>query len=798
MNPTLNSGSGGAVGLAAANLSRSRKQVLDLINRLHNTGVGREVDLPLIAVIGSQSAGKSSLIESISGITLPRAAGTCTRCPTECRLVQSGDDWKCIVRLRFTTDRRGHPITPPRIISFGSPILNRSEVEERIRRAQKAILNPSQTDATVFLDNTFELEGDNEIDFSASQVCLEISGPEITDLTFIDLPGLIQTTGSRGQESDIQLVEDLVSSYISRPNCLILLTTTCEVDFQTQGAHRLAKRYDEEGARTVGVLTKPDRIDAGNERLWTPLIRNEEEPLKNNWYCVKQPSPSDLSSGITWQGARDQEVRFFETHAPWSELEDMYKAYLGTPNLVERLSELLSDLIQEKLPEIEQHISRELEIVRNALASLPKEPSNDPFHEIFALLQEFFMDVSKTVEGIPEEGKLLQTIRPRHERFRRAIRNTAPRFSPFERNKWQSSASIPFLENEDGAETDGEDTSDHETEQECALSDQEEAQSVSTDRVVDDPYEEAVDGHYEMYIDAPARPAPHPKTIFIDEVMWRAHNARTRELPHNYPFVVQQAYVSEFYSKWTAPSLTLASFVKATLIKTINDVVRERFCTFGQGHLERRMRAIMQNHILKCFKQCVTQIEWVHSLEDRPFTLNEHYLNDYKVKFKTKYSVERQTRLGSSKFLDAVQTYKPLAYNSYGAQPTATGIHKIIEGFTEVGQSVVASDLPKILPWSDPMEPALNIMADVRAYFQVAYKRYADMIPLAIDKVLIRGITNGLSQFVVNELGILGPEGTAICKDLAREDSRVAERRRTLRARLETLERASSELMIGF
>jgi len=41
--------------------------------------VGADMDLPMIAVIGSQSAGKSSLIESISGITLPRAAGTCTR-----------------------------------------------------------------------------------------------------------------------------------------------------------------------------------------------------------------------------------------------------------------------------------------------------------------------------------------------------------------------------------------------------------------------------------------------------------------------------------------------------------------------------------------------------------------------------------------------------------------------------------------------------------------------------------------------------------------------------------------------
>ena len=38
-----------------------------------------DLDIPAIAVMGGQSAGKSSLIEAISGITLPRASGTCTR-----------------------------------------------------------------------------------------------------------------------------------------------------------------------------------------------------------------------------------------------------------------------------------------------------------------------------------------------------------------------------------------------------------------------------------------------------------------------------------------------------------------------------------------------------------------------------------------------------------------------------------------------------------------------------------------------------------------------------------------------
>ncbi|KAG9308179.1 P-loop containing nucleoside triphosphate hydrolase protein [Chiua virens] len=73
-----------AVGLSDVNSAQNRREMLELVNRLHDTGVQTDIDLPMIAVIGNQSAGKSSLIESISGITLPRSSGTCTRCPTEC------------------------------------------------------------------------------------------------------------------------------------------------------------------------------------------------------------------------------------------------------------------------------------------------------------------------------------------------------------------------------------------------------------------------------------------------------------------------------------------------------------------------------------------------------------------------------------------------------------------------------------------------------------------------------------------------------------------------------------------
>jgi len=146
-----------------------------------------DIDLPQIAVVGIQSAGKSSLIESISGITLPRASGTCTRCPTECRLSYSSQPWKCTVSLRITTDARGQPLGQSKNEIFGDPIQDRKQVEDRIRRAQLAILNPGKP-ARKFLTDDESVEG-SALTFSMNCVSLAISGPDVADLSFVDLPG---------------------------------------------------------------------------------------------------------------------------------------------------------------------------------------------------------------------------------------------------------------------------------------------------------------------------------------------------------------------------------------------------------------------------------------------------------------------------------------------------------------------------------------------------------------------------------------------------------------------------------
>ncbi|KAF9230465.1 hypothetical protein BU15DRAFT_83597 [Melanogaster broomeanus] len=131
-----------------------------------------------------------------------------------------------------------------------------------------------------------------------SYVSLEISGSELEDLSFVDLPGLIMGVGRAGNERDIDLVKLLVTSYIQKESCVILLTVACETNFENQGAHHLAKMFNPEGKQMVSVLTKPDHIPIGDEPSWLKIIRNETEPLVNNWYhtVFKQASPGISSA----------------------------------------------------------------------------------------------------------------------------------------------------------------------------------------------------------------------------------------------------------------------------------------------------------------------------------------------------------------------------------------------------------------------------------------------------------------------------------------------------------------------
>ncbi|KAG9082166.1 hypothetical protein FS749_007065, partial [Ceratobasidium sp. UAMH 11750] len=565
------------VGISASSYGTKQRKLLDLINRLHNTGIQSDIDLPQICVVGSQSAGKSSLIESISGIKLPRATGTCTRCPTECRLSFSTEPWSCTVHLRFLKDENGNDISPVRNITFGGVITDKDQVEDRLRRAQLAILNPG-VNATSYLGDIIPTTSSDAVAFSENFVSVEISGPDVTNLSFCDLPGIIANVREGSDEGDIDLVKRLVTSYIRKDSCIILLTVTCETDYENQGARSLAKQYDPQGKRTIGVLTKPDRIEKGEEQKWLGFIRGETEVLSKGWFCVKQPSPSELEKNLTWREARAREEEFFMTHEPWSSQMITVRQHFGTARLTSRLSEILSDHIAKRMPSLLNEIHRLHQGTMESLRALPDEISDDPAAEVLNLVMKFHRQVEMHVEGIPDGDGLIQQIRTVQDKFRQAIRHSAPDFRPFkrpsndeEKEKDPKMPDAAFLNEEESAEV--EDISD--------------------------------------------------RTLFEDDVSKLSDQAVTRELPKNVPFIVKRELIKSFVDMWGGPTITLLEDVERILSVYMRRLVDSCFKQHSYGGLHNAVGAIVAERIMGCREYADAQTQFALNIENnQTFTTN--------------------------------------------------------------------------------------------------------------------------------------------------------------------------------
>ena len=247
------------------------------------------------------------------------------------------------------------------------------------------------------------------------------------------------------------------------------------------------------------------------------------------------------------------------------------------------------------MPEIQDELERSILATRKLLGQLPRAPSSDPRSEISTLLHSFTSDLLRHVEGVPDDEHstfgagigLIQAIRPAQDRFRRAIRETAPNFKPFERGT-SSRRYLPrpeFLRSEEGDEGEASD-------------DQEEGGSVT------DMEESANYGSLDLV--GRKRKKPTSEVIYIDDVLDRAHrlvhlmiifswltfcfSARTRELPGHYPFVVQKTFIDSVIKEWHAPAHILCKTVHLTIAEHAKGIVTKHFREFGQGLLEQRVK----------------------------------------------------------------------------------------------------------------------------------------------------------------------------------------------------------------
>lgn len=337
---------------------------LNQIEKIRAHGVGDLISLPAIAVCGDQSAGKSSVLEGITGIPFPRQEGLCTRFPTEIILRHTECE-----SVSITASIRPH-------------ISRTSEVQQTLSAYRREVKDMSElpgiiTDVSRLMNIRGYSDNESGHAFAPDALRIEVTGPIGLHLSVVDLPGLISVANEEQTEEDVEAVHGMVTAYLQSSRTIILAVLQAGNDMANQPIIKLARNYDKLGQRTVGIITKPDLINQGTEAKLALVAKNQDNiKLKLGFFLLKNPSPAELKEGLSMAERSSLELRFFSSPAWASQNLDMNR--VGAEKLRVFLQELLDTHIERELPKVREEIRRLLAVREVELRSLGEaRPTTD-------------------------------------------------------------------------------------------------------------------------------------------------------------------------------------------------------------------------------------------------------------------------------------------------------------------------------------------------------------------------------------------------------------------------------------
>ncbi|KAH6648581.1 P-loop containing nucleoside triphosphate hydrolase protein [Truncatella angustata] len=329
--------------------SKDHKVLMDTIDKLRSKGISRYVDLPQIVVCGDQSSGKSSVLQAISGMSFPIKDNLCTRFATELILRHVPDaPEKCKVSIQPGNDR---------------------SAEERIKLEQfNYSAAPKEIDISALVEKAkmHMSLGEESKTFSSDILRIEVIGPAQPNLTIVDLPGLFRAGNKEQSAEDADTVRELVRTYMSKSLSIILAVVSAKSDFALQEVTQLARKIDRHGHRTIGLITKPDTLDAGSdsERAYLELAQNHDVHFRLGWHILRN---RDYTSRDATNDERDRQEEAFLAQGAWAALPQKQK---GVAALRSRLSGVLTNQILEQLPELISKVDHGLQECSHALEKL--------------------------------------------------------------------------------------------------------------------------------------------------------------------------------------------------------------------------------------------------------------------------------------------------------------------------------------------------------------------------------------------------------------------------------------------
>ena len=320
------------------------RESFDMFSKMRDDCEGKEIQLPQMCVVGDQSSGKSSLLQSLTNVAFSVNSQLCTRAPIVVES-RSGDHERC----QF----RACPSAEFRDIDVG-------DISGEIVKAQGALLSTS---------------GDTELKISEEEITLRVYGPERIDLVMVDLPGIIHNGDS--SEATIKLID----KYIKPEQTLILLISEAKQNEELNKAAELAKQHDPEGKRTLRILTKFDTFDSKEARKHAIDRIVQESSCSLGAHAViclpggEAPSKSfmQLIAGNRLNGGDvtpTEDEAFSKMKTPTEDMLGLPSSRHGVLSLAKRLPALYANLIETNLPRIIQDASTKLSLYTTELNNL--------------------------------------------------------------------------------------------------------------------------------------------------------------------------------------------------------------------------------------------------------------------------------------------------------------------------------------------------------------------------------------------------------------------------------------------
>ncbi|XP_058117233.1 dynamin isoform X3 [Anopheles coustani] len=340
------------------------ESLIPIVNKLQDAftqmGVHMQLDLPQIAVVGGQSAGKSSVLENFVGRDfLPRGSGIVTRRPLILQLINGNVEFGEFLHQK------------------GKKFTNFDEIRQEIE---------AETD---------RVTGSNK-GISNVPINLRVYSPHVLNLTLIDLPGLTKVPIG-DQPADIEnQIKGMIFQFIRKETCLILAVTPANTDLANSDALKLAKEVDPQGVRTIGVITKLDLMDEGTDAR--DILENKLLPLRRGYIGVVNRSQKDIEGRKDIHAALAAERKFFLSHPSYRHMADR----LGTPYLQKVLNQQLTNHIRDTLPALRDRLQKQMLALERDVEQYKHFRPDDPSIKTKAMLQmiqQLQSDFERTIEG---------------------------------------------------------------------------------------------------------------------------------------------------------------------------------------------------------------------------------------------------------------------------------------------------------------------------------------------------------------------------------------------------------------